>query len=180
MCFKPKSLSKLHVPSMYLNGEKLTCVDKTKYLGVFIDNAAQDDEDILRHVRAIYARGNVLINRFKICSDEVKSCLFNSYLSSVYGSQIWTCYKKNVFRKATVAYNNICRVLFNIKRGFSMSQFYVNNSIDSFTVLYRKSIGNFRQRLLACNNLLVHTIITSVFFFFNSSHASVWSKHLFT
>ena len=36
MYFKPKSLLNLLIPDMYLNGEVLTIVGKTKYLGVFI------------------------------------------------------------------------------------------------------------------------------------------------
>ena len=133
----------------------------------------------MRQTKAIYARGNIMISRFKICSNDVKSCLFQSYLRSPYGSQLWTDYPSNVFRKACVAYNNICRTFFNIKRGSSMSEFYVNNDMDSFLVLYRKCIGNFRNRLLQCDNLLVQTIVSSVFFHFNSSHATTWKKHLF-
>ena len=145
MCLKPKSLSKLHVPNMYLNGELLKCVSKTKYLGVFIDNPVTDDEDIMRHVKAIYARGNIMVNRFKTCSEDVKIHLFQSYLSSVYGSQLWTTFKPSVFKKAVVAYNSVCRKLFSIGRRDSMSTFNVANNLDSFNVLYRKSIGNFRD-----------------------------------
>ena len=180
MCLKPKSLSKLHVPNMYLNGELLKCVSKTKYLGVFIDNPVTDDEDIMRHVKAIYARGNIMVNRFKKCSEDVKIHLFQSYLSSVYGSQLWTTFKPSVFKKAVVAYNNVCRKLFSIGRRDSMSTFYVANNLDSFNVLYRKSIGNFRDRLMICDNSLVRNIVSSVYFTFNSSHAHVWQSVLFT
>ena len=135
MCFKPKSLSTLHVPDMYLNGQVLTYVSKIKYLGVFIDCDAGDNEDILRHVRSTYARGNMLISKFKICTDDVKYCLFRAYMSTAYGCQLWTCYKKTVFRKAAVAYNNVYRKLFNLKRGTSISATFVNNNVDTFNVL---------------------------------------------
>ena len=148
---------------MYFNGEVLTSVTCTKYLGVVIDSSAQDNVDILRHVRAIYTRGNMLISRFNICTDEVKLCLFRSYLSSIYGGQLWTNFKSNVFKKAVVAYNNVYRKFFNIRRGPSMSAIYVNSGIDHFNVLVRKNLGSFRRRLLNCNNALVSCIVKSVF-----------------
>jgi hypothetical protein len=159
LCFKPKSLLNLYVPDMYFNGEVLTSVTCTKYLGVVIDSSAQDNVDILRHVRAIYTRGNMLISRFKICTDEVKLCLFRSYLSSIYGGQLWTNFKSNVFKKAVVAYNNVYRKFFNIRRGPSMSAIYVNSGIDHFNVLVRKNLGSFRQRLLNCDKMHLFLVL---------------------
>ena len=63
MCFKRKSLSNLFIPDIYLNGEVLTSISKTKYLGVFIDCDAHDNDDIMCQVKAIYTRGNILIRR---------------------------------------------------------------------------------------------------------------------
>ena len=180
MCCKPKSMSKLYVPDMYLNNEVLPYFSKVKYLGVFLDNCVQDDDDISRHIKAIYSRGNSMINKFKMCSYDVKLCLFKTYLSSVYGCQLWTLYKPSVFKKAIVAYNNVCRKMFTIARGESMSAFYVNNGLDSFTVLNRKNIGGFRKRLQDCDNMLVQNIVSSVFFYFHSSHSANWQRFLFT
>ena len=52
MCFKPKSLSNLLIPDMYL-------------IGVFIDCDAHDYDDIMHQVNGIYARGNILISRLR-------------------------------------------------------------------------------------------------------------------
>ena len=180
MCFKPKCLSKLKVPDVFLNGEVVPQVGHTKYLGVIIENNVSDDLDIMRHIKAIYARGNVMISRFKICTDDVKRCLFQSYISSSYGSQLWTTYSPNIFKKAKVAYNNICRSFFSLKRDHGMSEFYVHHNLDAFIVLYRKTIGNFLKRLKNCDNELVKTIVLSVFFAFNSSQASITQQHLYT
>ena len=56
MRFKPKSLSNLLIPDMYLNGEVRTTIGKTKYFGVFIDCDAHDNDDIMCQVNAIYER----------------------------------------------------------------------------------------------------------------------------
>jgi hypothetical protein len=179
MCFKPKKYSNLYVPNMYLDGESLECVERTKYLGVLISNNSRDDDDIMRHVRGTYTRGNIMISRFKNCTNNVKHCLFRSYLSSIYAGQLWTCVSDNVMKKAIVSYNNVYRKFFNIRRGVSMSATYVTNSIDSFIVLLRKNLGSFRQRVLSCDNLLVHNIVKSVFFMCNATITVKWCKSLF-
>ena len=76
MCFKPKSLANLHIPKIYLNEVPLTFATSCKYLGIVISNGMRDVDDIMRHVRSLYTRGNMLISRFKTCSHEVKVKLF--------------------------------------------------------------------------------------------------------
>ena len=83
-------------------------------------------------------------------------------------------------RKAIVAYNNVYRKLFNIRRGVSMSATYVAHFVGSFNVLLRKNLGSFRQRVLNCDNLLVSNIANSVFFMFNANITANWCKALFT
>ena len=69
MCFKPNSLNNLFVPTLCLNDVPLTFVTSNKYLGVIIhDKHQDDDDDIMRYVKSLYSRGNVLISRFKTCS----------------------------------------------------------------------------------------------------------------
>ena len=72
MCIKPKSLKDITVPDIYLNDKLLTIVDSEKYLGMFITSKLEDNQDICRHVRAMYSSGNLLMKRFKSCSTDVK------------------------------------------------------------------------------------------------------------
>ena len=46
-----------------------------KYLGHEYCSDISDDEDIKCQTRAIYARGNLIINRFKHGTDDIKSIL---------------------------------------------------------------------------------------------------------
>ena len=64
MVFKPKSLKTLSIPNLYLGGAKLNFSDVKKYLGVFISNECDDNADIQRQTKCIYARGNTLITKF--------------------------------------------------------------------------------------------------------------------
>jgi len=179
ICFKTKSCKKMHVPNMSLGCEIVPIVEKVKYLGVIITSQLDSNDDIARHTKCIYTQGNILISKFRYCSESVKICLFKTFISSMYGSQIWTVFNDNVFKKASVAYNNVFRHLLAIPKGVSMSQYYMFNGVDHFKVLYRKAIGNFRCRLLSCNNLITRDIVQSVFFKFYSSHSVNWRKHLF-
>jgi len=58
-----------------------------------------------------------------------------------------------------------------------MSTIYVNNNIDSFGVLVRKNVYSFKTHLGATSNLLMHCIISSLFYYHSSSCAR-WKKIL--
>jgi len=78
MCFKPKKLSSLYVLEIMLNNEPLSFVSSNKCLGMIVHDKLDDEEDIMRHVKRLYATGNMLISRLHKCSDEVKTKLFKS------------------------------------------------------------------------------------------------------
>ena len=86
MGFKPKRLLNLLIPDTYLNGEVLTTVGITKYLGVFIDCDAHDNDDMCQ-VKVIYAKGNIFVSRCNIYNDDVTSCLsiYAVYIIASYG-----------------------------------------------------------------------------------------------
>ena len=93
MCFCPKTMANLFVPDISLYGTPLSFVNNCKYLGVVIDRNLDDDDDIRRHVKSLYTRGNILISRFRFCSEDVKLKLFRSFLRNAYGCHLWTKYK---------------------------------------------------------------------------------------
>ncbi len=179
ICFKPKVLKHLTVPSVFLNGSKLTFVNDIKYLGFMLNEDMSDSTDMIRHKKYLYCKGNLLTNKFKHCSHDVKLRLFSTYCYNVYGGHLWTSYTPTDLKKLTVAFNDIYRMLFNVKRGESISAIYVQNNVDSFKVLLRKAAYRFRMRLLDSNNYYVKLITTSVYFYFQSSFTHLWSKILF-
>ena len=169
MCFKPTNQYSLYVPDIMLNNKLLSFVSSYKYLGIIVHEKLDDEEDIMRHVKSLYARGNMLISRFRKCSDEVKTKLFKSFFSNAYGSHLWCKYRLSMYKKSVVAYNNIYRKLFGVKRGVSISAIYVNNNIDSFGVLLRKSAYCFRTRLYDSDNCIIKDILYSLFYRVRSS-----------
>ena len=128
-----------------------------KYLGVNIhDKHQDDDDDIMRYVKSLYSRGNMLISRFKTCSSSIKVKLFRSFLCNAYSCHLWSTYKQYSFKRVVVAFNNIYRKSFGI-------QINVNdNYIDSFRMLVHKSVCSFKTRLWASSNLLILRIVSSL------------------
>ena len=63
--FKPKN-SKLSCPSVRLDSNILEYISQTKYLGFMFNTNAQDDEDMLRQMRTLYIRSNMLLRTFQL------------------------------------------------------------------------------------------------------------------
>ena len=81
-----------------------------------------------------------------------------SFFSNAYGSQLWCRYRQSIYKKSVVTYNNIYRKLFGVRRGVGislLSAICVNNNIDPFEVLLRKSIFSFRTGLYKSDNSLI-------------------------
>ena len=100
--FMPKSSGNLHVPYVYLGTVPLQWVSQHKYLGVILDSQISDAADISRQTSALYARGNLLIHKFRKCSPDIKILLFKSYCCSLYGAHLWHRYDKSTYRKLHV------------------------------------------------------------------------------
>ena len=57
ICVKPKSMTKLSVPHVYLNGKPLCLINEQKYLGIILQTDWYDDADIKRQIQAMYIYG---------------------------------------------------------------------------------------------------------------------------
>ena len=174
MAVLPKCLRKLPVPTMYVNDKPLKWVDEHKYLGIFITNVFNDNRDVKRQMRALYGRGNVIISKFRHCTDDVKVQLFKSFCSDMYCSHLWSNYSINVYSKLKVAYNNIFRSLMSISRRQSVSKAFIDYGVDCFYVLIRKKIVSFRKRVMSSNNSLIKLCTSSLFHMYASTINKKW------
>ena len=180
LAFVPKMYGKLHLPYLHLGNAPLQWVSENKYLGVCISSSCKDDADINRQIQAIYARGNVIVRNFSKCSDNVKIELFKTYCCNMYVSHLWCSYTSVTYRRIQVAYNNIFRILMNIRRGESVSQGYVLRNVDGFKAVLRKAIYGFYQRATSSSNSLVSTVMSSTYFMYGSKIFANWNKLLYT
>ena len=178
MCVKPNCLYGDIKPPMILSNNVINYVESQKYLGVTICSNRHDDVDILQQCRSLYGRGNTIIKSFRNCTDEVKCQLFKSFCSNIYCSPLWNLFKKESMRRLKVAYNRIFRILLELEPRLSMSSAFVQRSMDSFTVLLRKAIVGFKQRLSETCNSLVKTILNSLYFI-SCTLSKSWDKNIY-
>ena len=75
MVFKPNRF-KLYCSAVYLNGNIIDYVEKTKYLGYMFTNDKHDDVEMLRQLRLLYMRLNKIIGMFHFCTIDVELELF--------------------------------------------------------------------------------------------------------
>ena len=138
-----------------------------------------DDEDIKRELRLVYCRGNLLLRKFRQCSEDVKLQLFRSYCNNLYCCSLWCQYTKEILRKLKVAYNNTFRLLFNVRDVIHISNLFMNLGLDTTKVIIRKSVSSLFKRLDNSCNSVIQTIIQSGYFMFKSNLFTHWRKIAF-
>ena len=178
MCIKPVCLKVVIEPRLVLSNNVLKYVSSYKYLGITICNDKKDDVEIAKQCRNLYARGNTVIRNFKQCSEEIKCRLFKSYCTGFYCSPLWITHSSESLRRIHVAFNRIFRILLNLESRQSMSSAFVSRGLNPFTVVIRKSVFSFKQRLLVSNNLIVKSITDSMYFISCLTTKS-WNRSLY-
>ena len=113
---------------------------------------------MLRQMRLLYCRSNRLIRMFNKCSQNVLIELCRSFCTTFYCPYFWTQHKKVTFSKLHVAYNNVYREVFGLKRRSSAREMFVLNNISNFDALMRNSIFVFTTRLTNSKNAIICTI----------------------
>ena len=131
-------------------------------------------------MKCIYGKGNTLIRKFKYSSPEVKtSKRFQSYCTNMVCAELWNDYKVNILNQLKVTYNNVSRHL-SVKRPCSITQVFLENKVNSFKVIHRKSMLSLWTRITKSENVLIQTITKSMYFSFSSKLFKSWREELFT
>jgi len=105
--------------------------------------------------------------------------LFQSFCTNLCCSSLWSSFNMSTTHTAKVAFNNVFRYLLGIQERCSISQLFLNNNVDSFYVLLRKSIFNLYKRLKECDNALVSCVLNSFYFYFQSPLFLHWKRQLY-
>jgi hypothetical protein len=158
MIVTPRAYCNIRFPKVKLNNVDLKIVTEYKYLGHFINSTISDTRDIERQYRGSCVRANMLIRRFAMCSEQVRSYLFKTYCTTMYCSALWVCHNTAVMNRLRVLYNNSYRWLMKKPRQSSASEMFVNDNVLTFDALRRKSIYGLCSRLLHSKNTLVQAV----------------------
>ena len=168
MCICPTSVKLSTLPDIIIGGNIIKYVEFFKYLGHILNVKFKDDDDILKEMRNLYARGNTIVRLFKNTDDEVKIRIFKCFCYPVYCSSMWSRYNVYTMNKLRVGYNNIFRKLFKIKlwdeeqgQLDSLSRIYEEMGIRSFYELFRYNAVNCQNRISLSENPLVQCLLNS-------------------
>ena len=155
MVFKTAEMRNLCVPNFNLSGACLSTSEGLKYLGHFILPSLEDDKDIARQTRKVFAQGNVILRRFHMCSAEVKLNLFRSFCSPMYTSQLWWSYKKSTIKKLHVSYHTILKLFLGFSKYESTSFVCTVFNVQCCQSIIRNLIHKFIVRLdKSCNEII--------------------------
>lgn len=77
----------------------------------------------------MYAQANMLIRKFSMCSDSVKTTLFRAYCNPMYTAHLWQRYRKSSMQKLNVAYDAV-------PRWSSASQMFVSVGVPTCSAQY--------------------------------------------
>ena len=153
-----------------LQGDVLNNVHEFKYLGVYIDSAMKDDNEMGRRARAIYATGNTIISKFGMCSDRCKILMFKTYCYNVYCMALWCNYRVRSYAKVKIAHNDVFRSLMNVQRSESASTLFANHDTNNLDVNCRVATYSLMERLLGSDNTIIQALCTSE----ARTHSKLW------
>jgi len=162
MMFCPKDNSKrvaLTFPPFLLGSETLQVVSQFCYLGHIINDRLIDDDDIMREVKNLFVRTNMLISRFKKCSTRIKTKLFRAYCLCMYDLALWHRYTSTVFNQLKSCYHKCIKKLFGFARMDSMTGILCELNLPNFeTIIHNCKYVFHSQSVLAPNHIVRHFI----------------------
>ena len=142
-------------PCFKLNDIELIYVNEFKYLGHIINNDERDDKDVLREVRAMFTRTNILARRFSLCSVSVKIALFRSFCICFYGMELWSCYTACAINRLRSCYIKCMKTFFKYSKYYSVTSMLLELGLPSFDTLIINSRVNLTRQLHCSNNSVI-------------------------
>ena len=158
MVFEPQDRKKVvakHFSSFQIDGTKLKFVDKFKYLDHVLKYDMSDDDDMLREVRNMFYRSNILVRKFAKCSRHVKLMLFKSYCINLYGIALWKDYKASSLLTIKSCYHRCIKIFFGFDRHYSVTNMLLELGLPSFNTILANNIALLDLAKSNCNNTMV-------------------------
>lgn len=163
MVFPPKNRNKLvcsEFPRFHIGLFNLEYVREFKYLGHVIISDMTDNDDIMREIRYLFIRSNILIRKFSKCSLTVKVRLFKSYCICFYDTALWRRYNAGTLNKFKSAYNKCMKLFFGYSRCYSVTRMLMELGLSSFDTILINGAFTFNSLWMSSNNRLLHHMYT--------------------
>ena len=146
MTMLPK-MYKLSIPSLSLTNPDFVYTESIKCLGV-LNNNFNDDGDISRQLRCLYASSNSILRKFAYCTQKMKLHLLEWYCLNLYCSELWCDYSMAGISKLWVVYKNVFRNILGYGRRDSASSMFAINAIDTYEARTCKAYFTFVREVV--------------------------------
>lgn len=142
-------------PLLTIGDEYVQYTKSFRYLGHVIKSDLCDDDDILREVRNMFYRTNILLRKFNKCTISVKKTLFRTYCLCLYDIALWRSYGNTMINKLKSCYNKCIKVFFGYKRCYSVTNMLCELGLPSFDTVMMNSNTSFNLSWVNCRNSIV-------------------------
>ena len=122
---------------------------------------------MLRQLRTLCAKSNKTICTFSHCTIVVKLLLIKNYCTYLDCGYMWSDYRKTTYSKLRVAFNNVYRRVLGLSYRSSACTLYTTHNINKMEALLMRSIYNFIERLMDSSNMIINTLMNSLYIRFN-------------
>ena len=144
-------------PHFTTDGHCVQFINEFCYLGHIISNNLCDDADIKRKIKIMYVPTNMLLQRFRKCSQHVKIAIFRAYCICLYGVALWSRFSSCIMTKFKYCYNKCMKKFFWYTKYYSVTEMLLTPSFDTVIHNYKKSFlcvwskhSNDMVKLLRC------------------------------
>ena len=168
----PKRFLYKFIPNFFLQNDKLDFVSEYKYLGVMVNDKMNDDSEIGKRMRFIYATGNMVTRKFSNCSINCKVLMFQTFFSQVYCSALWASFKVSSYNRIKISHNDIFRSLMQVPRWESASALFATHRVPNFDAVVRSSCYSLMCRVQSSTNTIVNALCNSE----ARLHSRLWQR----
>ena len=144
---------------MMIGSDQLNLVSNYTYLGHIICDDLSDESDMKAKARQMYARSNMLRQRFHFCSSGVKNKLFTTFFNNIYMCALWVKCTKATFHMFVVSYNNCYRILHRFPMRCSASGMFAAANVNSCSAVLRKCIYSLMTRISRSSNTIICNVV---------------------
>jgi len=163
MMFKPvsrKCIINTKFPLFKIGDSFVKFVSTFKYLGHLIVDNLSDDEDILREIRSMFVRCNILSRKFAKCSTSVKTILFRSFCLCFYDISLWRSFKSCTLDRFRSCYNKCAKMFFGYRKYDSVTSMLLTTGLPSFDTVVSNARCKTLSRWCVCQNTIVLALRT--------------------
>ena len=161
MCFSAKNKPSPCI-SLQIDGEALAEVDKSKFLGVIIDNKLSWKDHISFVCRKV-ARGiGVIIKARKVLHSESMKCLYYSFIYPymIYCNQVWGSACKTNIEPLLILQKRVMRIILGVHPRSPSEPLFITLKFLSFENIFRYLIGRLMYRIYHGELSVLHCLFT--------------------